>query len=142
MSAGALKNARLPKLQVQKHTHAGVAPSAPARYNRLIHFQGRSSVVEQRPFKPKVVGSIPTAPTSFLIHFTGLATTARQQKAALTAGQRRRASKTSRHRWQTDPIIRCNAGGFPCCSALSVPKLFRNLSRFLTEGAHSAWSRA
>ena len=26
-------------------------------------FQGRSSVVEQRPFKPKVVGSIPTAPT-------------------------------------------------------------------------------
>jgi hypothetical protein len=24
--------------------------------------QGRSSVVEQRPFKPKVVGSIPTAP--------------------------------------------------------------------------------
>ena len=29
--------------------------------------QGRSSVVEQRPFKPKVVGSIPTAPTSFLV---------------------------------------------------------------------------
>ena len=27
-------------------------------------FQGRSSVVEQRPFKPKVVGSIPTAPTN------------------------------------------------------------------------------
>jgi hypothetical protein len=26
--------------------------------------QGRSSVVEQRPFKPKVVGSIPTAPTN------------------------------------------------------------------------------
>src|SRR5271155_4370780 len=25
--------------------------------------QGRSSVVEQRPFKPKVVGSTPTAPT-------------------------------------------------------------------------------
>jgi hypothetical protein len=34
--------------------------------------------------------STPTAPTSFLIHFTGLAKTARQQKAALTAGQRRR----------------------------------------------------
>jgi hypothetical protein len=46
-------------------------------------FQGRSSVVEQRPFKPLVVGSIPTAPTSFLIHSTGLAETARQQKAAL-----------------------------------------------------------
>jgi hypothetical protein len=31
--------------------------------------QGRSSVVEQRPFKPKVVGSIPTAPTNiFFIH--------------------------------------------------------------------------
>src|SRR6266581_6493596 len=64
MSAGASKNARLPKLQVQGHTHAGVAPSARARYNRLIHFEGRSSVVEQRPFKPKVVGSIPTAPTN------------------------------------------------------------------------------
>ena len=33
------------------------------------HLQGRSSVVEQRPFKPKVVGSIPTAPTK-LIHST------------------------------------------------------------------------
>jgi hypothetical protein len=32
-------------------------------------FQGRSSVVEQRPFKPKVVGSIPTAPTKlFRVH--------------------------------------------------------------------------
>jgi hypothetical protein len=29
--------------------------------------QGRSSVVEQRPFKPKVVGSIPTAPTKNLV---------------------------------------------------------------------------
>src|SRR5713226_3186808 len=64
MSAGASRNARLPEVQVQEPTHAGVAPSAPARYNRLIHFEGRSSVVEQRPFKPKVVGSIPTAPTN------------------------------------------------------------------------------
>ena len=38
--------------------------------------------------------SIPTAPTSFLFHFTGLAETARHQKAALRAGQRRRAAKT------------------------------------------------
>src|SRR5467141_3881471 len=68
MSAGASKNARLPEVQIQEHTHAGVAPSAPARYNRLIHFQGRSSVVEQRPFKPKVVGSIPTAPTNHLVN--------------------------------------------------------------------------
>src|SRR5712692_2730815 len=91
-----------------------------------------ADVVEQWPFKPKVVGSIPTAPTSFLIHFTGLAKTARQQKAALTAGQRRRASKNSRHGWQANPIIRwkwrdCNAGGFPCCSNFSVPKFFRGL---------------
>ncbi len=76
--------------------------------------------------------SIPTAPTSFLIHFTRLAKTARQQKAALTAGQRRRASKTSRHGWQADSIIRwkwrdCNACVLPCCSGLSVPKSFRNL---------------
>ena len=82
----------------------------------------------------RVLGScsIPTAPTSFLIHFRGLAKTARQQKAALTAGQRRRASKTSRHGWQADQIIRwkwrdCNVRGLPCCSGLSVPKLFRNL---------------
>ncbi len=31
---------------------------------RCCSSQGRSSVVEQRPFKPKVVGSIPTAPTN------------------------------------------------------------------------------
>jgi hypothetical protein len=31
---------------------------------RNLARQGRSSVVEQRPFKPKVVGSIPTAPTN------------------------------------------------------------------------------
>ena len=40
-------------------------------------------MVEQRPFKPKVVGSIPTAPTSFLFHSKGLANSARQQKAAI-----------------------------------------------------------
>ena len=28
-------------------------------YNERLRIQGRSSVVEQRPFKPKVVGSIP-----------------------------------------------------------------------------------
>jgi hypothetical protein len=33
-------------------------------YNKKFTPQGRSSVVEQRPFKPKVVGSIPTAPTN------------------------------------------------------------------------------
>jgi hypothetical protein len=33
-------------------------------YNQWFVLQGRSSVVEQRPFKPKVVGSIPTAPTN------------------------------------------------------------------------------
>src|SRR5262249_29546347 len=34
-----------------------------ACYNDEFTPWGRSSVVEQRPFKPKVVGSIPTAPT-------------------------------------------------------------------------------
>jgi hypothetical protein len=33
-------------------------------YNVLHHSWGRSSVVEQRPFKPRVVGSIPTALTN------------------------------------------------------------------------------
>src|SRR5712692_2140842 len=60
-------------------------------------------------------GSIPTAPTSFLFHFTGLEKFARQQKAALTAGQRWRASIISRHGWQADAITRrkwrdCSAG--------------------------------
>ena len=44
-------------------------------------------MVEQRPFKPKVVGSIPTAPTSFLVHFKELAKIARQQKAAIRASR-------------------------------------------------------
>jgi hypothetical protein len=38
-----------------------------ACYNKKFVPQGRSSVVEQRPFKPKVVGSIPTAPTKLLL---------------------------------------------------------------------------
>jgi hypothetical protein len=38
----------------------------------LAPIQGRSSVVEQRPFKPKVVGSIPTAPTSIFFLHNGL----------------------------------------------------------------------
>jgi hypothetical protein len=38
----------------------------------LTPIQGRSSVVEQRPFKPKVVGSIPTAPTSIFFLNSGL----------------------------------------------------------------------
>src|ERR1700674_3964135 len=46
-----------------------VAVHARYLYNRRFVLQGRSSVVEQRPFKPKVVGSIPTAPTN--ISFAG-----------------------------------------------------------------------
>ena len=44
--------------------------------------QGRSSVVEQRPFKPKVVGSIPTAPTNHLPDWSGFNRFARGQKGA------------------------------------------------------------
>src|SRR6266852_206155 len=51
--------------------------------------QGRSSAVEQRPFKPLVVGSIPTAPTSFVIHSQGLAISARQKREQLETGQDR-----------------------------------------------------
>src|SRR5467141_3790818 len=87
MSAGASKNARLPEVQIQEHTHAGVAPSAPARYNRLIHFQGRSSVVEQRPFNPKVVGSTPTAPTNHPFSQQHLSDLSRRQKAAMRASR-------------------------------------------------------
>src|SRR5467141_1504253 len=42
-------------VQVRDSEHATIKKFMP---------QGRSSVVEQRPFKPKVVGSIPTAPTN------------------------------------------------------------------------------
>jgi hypothetical protein len=42
--------------------HASELQKRPC-YNQRLRQQGRSSVVEQRPFKPKVVGSIPTAPT-------------------------------------------------------------------------------
>ena len=41
--------------------------SSSLSYNMLL-LQGRSSVAEQRPFKPLVVGSTPTAPT---IHSSG-----------------------------------------------------------------------
>jgi hypothetical protein len=41
-----------------------VAARARDLYNQWFVQQGRSSVVEQRPFKPKVVGPIPTAPTN------------------------------------------------------------------------------
>jgi hypothetical protein len=44
--------------------------------------QGRSSVVEQRPFKPKVVGSIPTAPTIHLPDGWTLNKNTRGQKGA------------------------------------------------------------
>ena len=49
----------------------------------LTPHQGRSSVVEQRPFKPKVVGSIPTAPTNHPICLEHLSDFARRQKAAI-----------------------------------------------------------
>ena len=39
-------------------------------------------MVEQRPFKPKVVGSIPTAPTNHLPDWSGLNKFARGQKGA------------------------------------------------------------
>src|SRR5260370_36872804 len=42
--------------------------------------QGRSSVVEQRPFKPKVVGSIPTAPTNHPSEWWALSKNARANK--------------------------------------------------------------
>jgi hypothetical protein len=62
-------------------------------------------VVEQWPFKPKVVGSIPTAPTSFLFLFTGLVKSARQQKAALRKYRVGRRAKIPRHGWQADSYL-------------------------------------
>ena len=62
-----------------------VQATMPSRFFRILWCepQGRSSVAEQRPFKPLVVGSTPTAPTSFLLQLTGLPNSAGQQKAAL-----------------------------------------------------------
>src|SRR5580692_1527031 len=45
--------------------------------------KGRSSVVEQRPFKPLVVVSIPTAPTNHLPDWSGLNKFARGQKGQI-----------------------------------------------------------
>ena len=59
-------------------------------------------MVEQRPFKPKVVGSIPTAPTSFLFQSTGLAESARQQKAAFRAGMRWSVGNSEQHGWHAN----------------------------------------
>src|ERR1700730_17549978 len=73
------------------------------------------------------VDSTPTAPTGFLIHFTGFARNARQQKAALRAGQRRRANKTRGTGVKPTQSLDgsgVTAGDFSCCSLLSVPKLF------------------
>src|SRR6266852_925351 len=50
-----------------------------ACYNKKFTCQGRSSVVEQRPFKPKVVGSIPTAPTNHPCDWQALSKSARGQ---------------------------------------------------------------
>jgi hypothetical protein len=48
------------------------------------------------------VGSIPTAPTSFLIHVIGLPKTARQQKAAIRRRMRWSVSNSELHGWHTD----------------------------------------
>ena len=53
----------------------------------------------------RAVGSIPTAPTSFLFHFTGVVKSARQQKAALRKYRVGRRAKTSRHGWQADSYM-------------------------------------
>jgi hypothetical protein len=58
--------------------------------------QGRLS------FTPNVMGSIPTAPTSFLLHITGLAKTTRQQKAAIRTRMRWSVSNSEWHGWHTD----------------------------------------
>ncbi len=63
--------------------------------------QGRSSVVEQRPFKPKVVGSIPTAPTNYPCGRWAVIKNARGQKGADSLDDPVRASifgGTSDHR--------------------------------------------
>ena len=52
-------------------------------YNTKFTSQGRSSVVEQLPFKPKVVGSIPTAPTNQPFFLEQLSDLSRRQKAAI-----------------------------------------------------------
>jgi hypothetical protein len=48
------------------------------------------------------ISSIPTAPTSFLFDSTGLAKSARQQKAAIRARMRWSVGNSEWHGWHTD----------------------------------------
>ena len=77
-------------------------------FPRVLLHQGRSSVVEQRPFKPKVVGSIPTAPTNISFLSNGL---------QLFEGPR--GATSVRRLAQAAPNERL------CCSPLAAPSELR-----------------
>ena len=64
---------------------------------RLQRIEGKSLILV-------LVVSIPTAPTSFLIHLTGLVKSARQQKAALTSKTGSADGKCLRHGWHADTL--------------------------------------
>jgi hypothetical protein len=86
-------------------------------------------------------------PTNFLIHFTGLAKTARQQKTTLPAGSVGERVKTR----GTDgkPTQSLDGSGRTAVLVVLVavrlfvfPNCFETFSRFLTERVHPAWLRA
>ena len=77
----------------------------------------------------------------------GLAKTARQQKAALTAGSVGERIKTRGTDGKPTQSLdgsgaTCGAGGFGCCWLLVFRNCSETLSRFLSERAHAALLRA
>jgi hypothetical protein len=82
----------------------------------LVHHQGRSSVVEQRPFKPKVVGPIPTAPTNISFVKNNLHLLARPNNVRQLACDRSLGGKPSKPlgRWtqlQNGLMSYCGSSG-------------------------------
>src|SRR5438445_180059 len=73
---------------------SGLSPACLFRI-KCCEPKGRSSVAEQRPFKPLVVGSTPTAPTNHLPDWWGLNKNTRGQKGANNPDDPVRASIVS-----------------------------------------------
>ena|SRR6266446_5882430 len=76
----------------------------------------RCWTAHENSFVPKVVGSIPTAPTSLLILYKGLAKSARQQKAAIRA--------KSVGQWQMRLAVRMASRRINPCTRATCPQLF------------------
>ena len=88
-------SARGKRWTIPFHILFAVAGRAGYLYNRWFVQQGRSSVVEQRPFKPKVVGSIPTAPTKIFNVYADLIRASQGGRTNRTQDRTKKVSPSS-----------------------------------------------